>query len=243
MENGHQGSGMTVGDVQAGTSPCVAAPRPWMLFSAARVAARATNSPCGGIPSLPLPTASLTSGSGRLLPRFLRKKPKAGGRKRLTTGGTGRDGRTGQTDASAGLGSRWDLGPCALSGWGAPGPSSASSCGCGCRALPRSLTPTAGTSAGMCHGDPHSGPSISWGLPAAPGGHCPPILPWTEVCSLALCGCRGWGDAGERGWGVHGHLGHQDSFLELFLTCSQRTGQRGDVRVLAKLSSHIRWEI
>ncbi|XP_074701594.1 scavenger receptor class F member 1 isoform X2 [Strix aluco] len=64
-----------------------------MPVSAARVAARAKTSLCGGIPCLPLPTAPLTSESGRLLPRFLRKKPKAGGRKRPHCGRDGTDGR------------------------------------------------------------------------------------------------------------------------------------------------------
>lgn len=106
------------------------------------------------------------------------------------------------------------MGPRAPPGWGAPGPSSASSCGCGCRALPRSLTPTAGMSAGRCHGGPCLCPTIS----AAPGGHRPSVLPWMRICSLALSWCRDWGDAGNHGCGMYGHLGHPDPFSRAYFS-------------------------
>ena len=70
----------------------------------------------------------------------------------------------------------------------------------------------AGTSAGRCHGGPPSSPSISWGFSAAPGGHRPSVLPWMEIYSLTLRGHRDWGDAGECGWGTHGHLGQSEPF-------------------------------
>lgn len=185
----HRGSWTTTGEMlRQAPAPAVAAPSPWVPISAARVAERTKNSPCGDIPCLPLPATPLTSGSGRLLPRFLRKKPKVGERKRLHRG-RDRTGRTGQTDGGVGLGSRRDSGPRAPLGWGAPGPSSASSCGCGCRALPRSWTLTAGTSAGRCHGGPRLCPSISWGISADPGGHHPSVPPQMDIRSLALCGC------------------------------------------------------
>lgn len=125
----------------------VLSPRPPVFL-----ATKAKNSPPGGIPGSFLPCAPPDVGSGRLLPRFLRKKPKAGGRKRPSRGrGTGRDGqKDGQEDG------RTDT---ASARWRAPGRccACACSCGCGCRALPRSSTPTAGTSArrtGGCHRRP-----------------------------------------------------------------------------------------
>lgn len=122
------------------------------------------------------------------------------------------------------------MSPRAPPGWGAPGPSSASSCGCGCRALPRSSTLTAGMSAGRCHGGPYSCPSNSRVLSAAPGGHRPSVLPRTEICTLALCGCRDWGGAGERGWGAHGHLGHPDAFSRGYFSCTPTAQGNGGMR-------------
>lgn len=62
------------------------------------------------------------------------------------------------------------------------------------------------------------------GVSAAPEGSCPSLLPWTEACSLARGGCRDWGGAGERGWGMSGCLGHQSLLQDLFLIHPLSTG-------------------
>lgn len=217
---------------------------PWMPVSAARGAARASNSPVAGIRCLPVPAAPLTCGSGAASRVSSGRNPRLVGGRGCTAGGTGPDGRdrrTGQTDSSLGLGGCWDSGSRAPLGWGAPGASSASTCGCGCRALPRSSTPTAGTSAGRCHGGvpARPPPSLSWGLPAASGGRRPSVLPRPELCSPALCGC---GDGGVLG-SVVGAFGAAKPLLPaLFLIRPRHRGPRGSAAAWAPRPSCSRWE-
>lgn len=88
-------------------------------------------------------------------------------------------------------------------------------------------------SAGRCHGGPCLCPTIS----AAPGGHRPSVLPWMRICSLALSWCRDWGDAGNHGCSMHGHLGHPDPFSRAYFSRTPSAqGNGGDCRSIGKTS-------